>query len=305
MSDSLPAGGRDDLRVDVSRCLRMRFSESSCRRCADICPRAAVCLDQIIAVDSNHCSGCLLCTAVCPTGALEAESDFSACLEQLSRHPEPILGCIRTQQSSNATLACLGGLSEEHLLALCYSLPSKTTLNLTACNDCPNNPILPLLRQRLDQLATARFSGCGDRIAVAESRPDLHYRDETVNRRSFFKSLHKSLIQGAAVVLATTEQPTECRAEYAVKRLPLRQELLNRTARQLSPDLKALVLARYQHQVSFSENCITCQGCVAICPTGALQTDVLDEPPQFLSECCTGCGVCVEFCLDGALRLDS
>src|SRR5512140_2953940 len=89
---------RADLTVDASRCLRMRFSESSCRRCTDICPHGAVTLGSGLSLNPEQCRGCLLCTAVCPSGALEQNNDFSDCLAQLSRVPDPVLGCIRTKE---------------------------------------------------------------------------------------------------------------------------------------------------------------------------------------------------------------
>lgn len=298
-------GGRNDLLVDASRCLKMRFSDSSCRRCADICPKKALYLDGVLAVNPKHCSGCLLCTTFCPTGALELSGDFSACLSQLSRVTEPVLGCIRTKENSNTALACLGGLSEEHLLALSHSLSGKLTLNLTGCGDCPNNTMVPHLRQRLAILSGGALldGGCG--IVIAESAKDIHFRDESIDRRGFFKSLRSSLFQGAAVILSAGNEQAERRTEYAGKRLPVRRELLNWTVARLSPELRLLVNGRFDHLIAISGNCTACQGCVAVCPTGALLTDSPDDQPRFDQQRCTGCGLCAEFCLDGAVKLDS
>ena len=289
--------------VDASRCLKMRYSESSCRHCVDICPHGAVSLDGFLAINPNHCSGCLLCTAVCPAGAVELSSDFSASLAQLSRVPEPVLGCIRNNAHSNASLACLGGLSEEHLLTLCHTLPGKLQLHLSACGECPNSAMIPHLRHRLEVLSVAGLMEGGCNIVLAESAQDINYHDESVDRRSFFKSFRNSLFQSAAVILSTTNEQSDRRTEYAGKRLPARRELLNRTRIKRSPELEALIQKHTDSCISFDDSCTKCQGCVAICPTGALQTELADALPIFNQHFCTGCGLCCEFCLDGAVKL--
>ncbi|GAM09109.1 electron transport complex subunit RsxB [Geobacter sp. OR-1] len=297
-------GSRDDLRIDRSRCLRMRFSDSGCRRCLDICPNGAVSLDDGLSINSKQCRGCLLCTAVCPAGALEQGSDFSACLAQLSRVPEPVLGCVRTNECSHATMACLGSLSEEHLFALCHALDGRLTLNLSQCGDCPNSAMLAILAQRLNTLSASGLSDEGCCIVLAESAQDIKCRAESVDRRSFFRSFGKVLLQNAAVILSNTREQTEQRTDYTGKRLPMRRELLNRTRSRLSLELELLVRTHFDTCVSFdNSSCTGCQGCVAICPTGALMTGVMDEKPVFDYLLCTGCGLCREFCLDHAVRV--
>lgn len=305
MTDRKPVtGSRDDLVVDASRCLKMRFSESSCQRCVDSCPHGAVSLDGFLAINPNHCSGCLLCTAVCPVGALEQSSDFSACLAQLSKVPAPVLGCIRTKEKSNATLACLGGLSEEHLLSLCHALEGKLTLNLSLCGDCHNNRMVSPLRQRIAALSDAGLFQGNCRIELVESVQNIHHRDESVDRRSFFKSFRTSLFTSAAAILSTTHnEQAERRSEYAGKRVPLRRELLNKTRSKISGEFSGLLGKHFDSCVSFEENCTKCQGCVAICPTGALKADLPDTFPIIEHLLCTGCGLCREFCLDGAIRV--
>ncbi len=304
MADSRdPIGSADDVRIDASRCVRMRFNESACRHCAASCPHRAITLDGGLTIHPDLCRGCLLCTCVCSVGALEQRTDFSACMSQLSRVPKPILGCIRTKERANATLSCLGGLTEEHLLAFCHTLPGGLTLNLSLCGDCPNTPAITLLRQRLGALSKAGLSDGNCSINIAESAQDIHYRDESVDRRSFFKSFRNSLFKSAAVILSTTSGQTERRTEYAAKRLPVRRELLNLTRNRLSPEMETRLRNHFDYRVMFDESCTGCRGCVAICPTGALQTDVPDTPPDFDQLRCTGCGLCQEFCLDGALHM--
>ena len=296
-------GSRDDLVADASRCLRMRYSESSCRLCVDICPHTAASLDGLLAINPDHCGGCLQCTAVCPTGALEQCSDFSACLVQLALVTEPVLGCIRTSEHSNANLACLGGLSEEHLVTLCHSLHGKLTLNVSLCSGCPNSAMIPLLRQRLEVLSGEGLLDGGCSIVMEESAHELNFRDKSIDRRSFFKSFGKSLFKGAAFILSGTNEPTERRTEYAGKRLPVRRELLEQIKNKGSHEFEVRIGKHFDSCISITDNCSMCQGCVATCPTGALRTEHPESQPTFDQNLCTGCGLCREFCLDEAVQI--
>lgn len=296
-------GSRDDLVVDASRCLPMRFCESSCRRCADICPHGAVSLEGGLSIDPRHCRGCLLCTAACPSGALEQNGDFSACLARLSRVPEPVLGCFRTKGCANGTVPCLGGLSEEHLVALSHALTGRLTLNLSACGDCANSRMIVMLGRRLDAIAEAGLSGGTCRIVIAESAGDIRYRDEPLDRRSFFRSFGRALFKSADIVLSGSSEQTGQRSGYAEKKVPYKRRLLNRTRSSLSRELQFRLSRKFDTRVSFGNSCTRCQGCVAICPTGALKSEQPDSLPTSDQLLCTGCGLCGEFCMESAIRI--
>lgn len=296
-------GSRDDLVVDASRCLRMRFSESRCLSCVDICPQRAMSLDECLTINPDHCSACLLCTSACPVGAVEQVSSFSDILVQLSRVPDPVLGCLRTTKSSNATSACLGGLSEEHLVALCHTLSGKLTLNISLCSNCPNSEIVHHLQQRIEFISEAGLLEGGCSIATAESGQDIDLCNESVNRRSFFNSIRKSLFQTAAILLSNNNEQTVRHSEYAGKRLPIRRGLLNEARNKLSIKLAERLGKQFDSSVSFNETCTMCLGCVAICPTGALTAVELEETPTFDYLLCTGCQLCSEFCLDKAVNI--
>lgn len=294
-------GYRDDLNMDVSRCLRMRYGESRCSHCIDICPHGAVTLENGLTITAELCHGCLLCTTVCPSGALEPQYDFRPVLALLSRSPEAVLGCSGTKELSNATLPCLGGLSEEHLFTLCHSMTGKLTLNLSHCSDCPNGSITTYLLQRLAALSASALLENGCAIGMAESTAEIHYSDESVNRRNFFKSFRNSIFKQATDILSTTKQQTQRRTEYAGKRVPNRRALLNSMRDGLTQELKIRLQNHFDRNAHFEDRCTGCQACAAICPSGALKAEHPETAPAFEQALCTGCGLCEEFCSEGAL----
>lgn len=298
-------GASDDLRVDPSRCLRMRFSESGCRRCVDVCPKEAIAFEEVLSVDATRCTRCLLCTSACPSGALEQGGDFYSCVTELSRVPAPVLGCNRTRDKANATVTCLGGLAEEHLMALSHTLSGKVTLNLTACGDCPNSRIVIHLLQRLHDLAEAELFDSSCRIILVESPADLLFNAKTVGRRSFFKAFRNSIFKSAAVILSSSAVGrAQHRTEYSTKHLPVRRAILSDLRRSFSLEIEQRIRQHFDFKVMFNGSCTHCHGCVAICPTGALQPDQPGQSPALNEASCTGCRLCEEFCMDRALKLD-
>jgi len=299
------SGNRDDLRIDSSRCLPIRFNESRCRRCVDICPHHAISIEGRLAINQENCSGCLLCTTVCPSGALEPNHEFNACLEELAKVSEPVLGCRRTSDSANAALPCLGGLSSEHLLALHHllRLSGKTiSLNLSKCSGCRNGSMLPVLQERLLNIAHEGLDSGGNRIEFVDIEGNVKVQHESINRRSFFTFIRSTLFQSAAAVIGGAAEKDWQYTGYAEKREPLRRVLLNRTINGLTTELQQLIHSCFDSRIVFLSTCTACQGCAAICPTGALLTQSREVHPHFFAESCSGCNLCVEFCLDGALN---
>lgn len=293
------------LQTDPSRCLRMRFCESGCNRCIDVCPQGAIKFDDALSVDAQRCTGCLLCTAVCPSGAMEQKNNFYECVTELSRVPNPVLGCNRNRNKAHATVSCLGGLAEEHLVALSHTLSGKVTLNLTNCGECSNSRVVSHLLQRLHDVAEAALFDSNCRLVLAESEADVEFTEETVGRRSFFKAFGNSIFKSASVVLSSSAgERVERRTEYSIKRLPRRRAILSDLRKSFSPALELKIGRHFDFCVLFSGSCTNCCGCVAICPTGALQSDESGASPAFDQAMCTGCRLCQEFCADGALTVN-
>ncbi len=123
--------------ADRSRCSRMRFDRSSCARCTEQCRAGALSFREEVGVDTEACSGCMLCTASCPSGCFEADLDFFSVLGRLRKIPQPVLGCSGRPglASLNRALPLLPAeVRRKALEAYYYSL--RLGENCTGCFAC-------------------------------------------------------------------------------------------------------------------------------------------------------------------------
>ncbi len=289
-------------RIEAELCVRRRLPEASCRRCAESCPRGAITLGRQPAIDPALCTGCLLCSARCPTGALPpAGGGLVGLLPHLETLPAPVLGCRRSALEAHARVDCLGLLaSVETLLLLALHLPRGATLNLAACRGCENAPAIHKLKTALEPLRRTRI---GARIRLAEAPGDLRFEEERITRRSFFDRLRVRPARAAADLLQTL-QPSVRGEEPKAKGLPpVRAHILSRlpTLPEAIPDELSESIFR-AHAVSSA--CAGCAGCVGICPTGALHlARGPGKPPGHHPDRCIGCETCLAFCRRGAVTL--
>lgn len=298
------------LTVATSRCLRMRYAESGCARCATICPASAVSLEDGLELLERNCNGCLACTTVCPSGALETQADFSRLIAALASHPFPVLvvGCGKGGASVHHRLPCLGMLSSEHLLALYAAGGAVVQLDAAGCGGCPAGTMLSGLEARLRETGESCGLPLGERVRVVTDGREIDFREEALDRRGFFQSFRKLAFQGIATALApssTERQPLS----YMDKSLPVRRGVLNAAIASLPGESAATVRKAFSFSLGFGGACDGCLGCVRACPTEALAEpdgDSAEEtrPPLFDPARCSGCGLCAEFCLSGAIRLE-
>ena len=296
-SETVPA-----LKLDPSRCLKMRFAGSSCSCCTAICLAEAIDLAGGLQVRKEQCTGCLACTTVCPAGAIETHEDFGAILAVLAGHRSPVfvIGCETTASRSHKQLPCLGMLSPEHLVALYATGWAAINLAVDACRGCGAGSMLEHLGTRLIDAERSTGIPLSRRIRLVHSQ-ETGFRQEGLDRRSFFSSLRRAAFQGVAQVLVPgrTEKPS---ATYMDKALPSRRAMLLAAIDSLPADEAATARAAFTFSASFNDSCDGCLGCVRACPTGALaESDTAS--PSFDWSRCTGCMLCTEFCLYNALDI--
>ena len=298
------------LRVDPSRCSRMRYSESRCERCVAACPSSAIRVDEWLDVREERCTGCLTCTTVCPSGALEAEGDFGRLIRGLAAHPFPVLvvGCGKGGSPFHRRLPCLGMLSAEHLVALYTRGEAIVQLDASACNGCDAGEMLQHLAARLRKAEEESGLPLGSRIRLIPDAKEIDFRRESLDRRGFFRSFRRLALQGVTTVLASPS--TERKAmSYMDKYLPMRRAILLAALASLPPETAQGVRDAFSFSIVFGKSCDGCLGCVRVCPSASLSDSGIsgsDPPlPRFDPERCMGCGLCAEFCLSGAIRMDS
>ncbi|MDA8122630.1 MAG: 4Fe-4S binding protein [Deltaproteobacteria bacterium] len=290
-------------RLTVSRCLRARFHESRCARCLDECVHGAIHLDGVVRIDAERCRGCLACTAACPSGALEVAHDFRRIVDRCPPTDALVLGCARHPIDSGIHVPCLGMLTEEHLVYLLASCPEPISLVTASCSECENASAVERMKNRLSRLERLTLLPIADRVRFVTVRPEP--ADRRYDRRSFFTTVTNRVVSQVAGRIASGSVSDPDRpgtdVDYSTKRIPQRCRLLAAALLRETPDQARVIGNVLRFRMKLSTSCDGCFGCVAVCPTGALQSS--SQGPRFNEVACTGCELCVEFCLEGAIRI--
>ena len=290
-------------RLTVSRCLRARFHESRCDRCLAGCVHGAIHLDGVVRIDAERCRSCMACTAACPSGALEIASDFPRIVERAPPTDALILGCTRHPLVPGIRVPCLGMLSEEHLVYLFASCPEAISLVTASCAECENAPAVERMKDRLLRLERLTLLPFADRFRFVTGRPEPAER--RYDRRSFFTEVRNKVVSQVAGTVASDPESDSERArtglDYSSKRIPQRSRLLAAALARVTPDQARIIGDVLRFRMELSESCDGCFGCVAACPTGALESS--SQALRFNEGACTGCELCSEFCANGAIRI--
>jgi ferredoxin len=245
----------------------------------------------------------MACTAACPSGALEVAHDFQRMVDRRPPTDALILGCTRHPHGPGIRFPCLGMLSEEHLVSLFASCPEPISLVTASCAECENAPAVERMKDRLLRLERLTMLPFADRFRFVTVRPEPAER--RYDRRSFFTEVKNKVVSRAVGTVASDPEfdPERARTgvDYSSKRIPQRSRLLAAALPRVTPDHARTFGDVLRFRVELSESCDGCFGCVAVCPTGALESS--SQAPRFNEAACTGCQLCSEFCANGAIRI--
>ena len=319
-----------------ARCLRRRFIRSACDRCARECrPQALYPGEGEVRLDSRRCTGCLACTAACPTEALSGRDSRLAKAPQriLARRGQTIICCEKSlRHGTEVILPCLGALSREHLAAYAL-LTGGLILLLAPCQDCHSPWIPDILQSRVDELHQC-WQGLADqppvRLHLEAEPPELSPAaagesaghdtaggsgsggdspgpegQATPGRRDFFRAFREISVHAAAETWTTLRDDGEEKEEQwaSTKHEPLRIKLLQKAGEQ-APGRTALV-APLLWELKINPECTFCGACIGLCPSGAISGDRELDRLYFDPYLCGGCGLCQEFCPARAVEIVS
>lgn len=245
----------------------------------------------------------MACTAVCPSGALEVAHDFQRIVDRRPPTEAMILGCTRHLLDPGIRVPCLGMLSEEHLLYLIASCPDPISLVTASCAECENAPAVERMKDRILRLERPTLLPFADRFRFVTVRPKKAER--RYDRRSLFITLKNKVVSQIVETVASEPASDPERAltgvNYSSKRIPRRCRMLAAALPRIAPDKARIIGDVLRFRMELSTSCDGCFGCVAVCPTGALESS--SQAPRFNEMACTGCELCSEFCLNDAIRI--
>lgn len=264
--------------IDLNRCL-FHYTNITCSRCQDICPKQAI-AGRVI--DEKKCDNCGLCTAVCPTGAIHSDADYDSCLTATQKLAPQVLMC---QKVSPSAMPCLGALNRRLLWALAEKRP--LAIDTSRCESCN-----PAVHSWLSQ----EIRACNEALEAAGKPPLklVHVKESpappasTVGRRSFFRSLF-----AAAKDTATEIAEAQTQRQYTFDEIIW----LTKQEPPVSP-------CKLFPGFSLTAPCNGCGLCAALCPEKALTiTDGNQRQLHFNPRQCTNCGLCSANCPQSAIQL--
>jgi ferredoxin len=297
-----------EVELDSRLCLKNRLNGCHCRLCLDDCPAQALSyIDNRLLIDTVRCTGCMRCTAVCPSDALRPDYDV---VEQLvmvrqGNNDCVVFSCPRQKRFSPAevVIPCLAVFSEEALLYLATSGNLRAVhFNAAGCSDCRNKEALSSMKALLENLRDRHGDIIGPKLQVIDRHEE---RTEAADRRSFLAVMKNGVLSAAGSSLQSTTARKSIPPSH--RRIPLKTELRQKTINRFPAGKQHPLLSRLTPQLTIGEECIPCSRCSGICPTGALKLERSKDSKQliFHGENCSSCGLCLSFCKRGALALSS
>jgi ferredoxin len=282
-------------------CLAERFPHVGCRRCAEVCPVAAITIDGAGWQLGEGCLGCGRCVAVCPTDALTRPEELSLNADPGGSGPL-VVDCSRVPvavlPADAIRVPCTGGLRPSDWLSLRAAAGDRSIriMDRGWCATCPagggEHPAADALGRARelcpDGAPELMAAPLPERRAVAP-RPRA---EPALSRRSFFARLQPAAPAPAAEV----DPPRPLKLAPAER---LRQHVHLTAAGRPPP-------AGFFTGVRISERCQNHGVCAGVCPTGALAAIDDDETLgiAFDPVRCIACGQCEARCPEQAIRLD-
>jgi len=312
--------------VENELCSRYRCTKSACSACADVCPvpGAVRFLDQGVEI-ADACVACGACASACPNGALrpiEGDAELASRIRSRVRPGTAFrIACGRASGRVDLVLPCLSRLTEALVLEPVRGGAERVVLLDPGCSGCGLGKAAPQWQRVLAfSQALCESAGLGaDRIARVDApagKPvEAQDSSEGVSsRRALFRAMVEKWTTSGTPEKA--EEPETGKTPPETFREAVQQRRENRKRSELLQVLDALPAAKPAPRavaaagvplanLEISRQCVGCNVCETLCPTGALRhregdgAYALDFEPAL----CTGCRICEVACFHQAIRI--
>jgi ferredoxin len=327
-----PSDYKDTPRTANASCLRTASAgKDVCRRCADVCPTAAIDFDGAKVKINENCRKCGLCIAACPTEAMVAQRQMSRQLyDRIARVASAYEQCYvtctralgRIPKDNEVVLPCVGVVSSDLWFSLLADYGNISVyLPLGICDRCRTTTGEEFFA---DAIADAEEHSCEHVGLEVDEAALTHELSRAYKRKQFMSSMSQAGTQlltrgapplaGAAAVAnrikahtdqinalqRTLEQATGGKTAQSRRRILTQKRKLVLSTLQSHPELARGM--SWQVPSCDLSRCTMCGDCATACPQHACS---LDESGRFGVEptYCVNCGACAAVCPEGALTM--
>lgn len=312
--------------VENGLCSRFRCTKSSCSACADVCPvRGAVRFLEHGVEITDGCVACGACASACPNGAIRPIESDQNLAKRIRNRVRPAaafrIACTRAEGRVDVVLPCLSRLTEAILLEPIRGGAARVELLGPDCPGCWLEKAAPQWKKVLTlsrDLCESAGLGAGRvvRVSVPSGKPEeTHVPSNSRNsRRAMFQAIAARWTASSAAAAMPDTGPEQTPAEPFRDIVQRHHENLKRS--DLLEMLRALPGAKLKSKVvpaagtpladlDIGRQCVGCNVCETLCPTGALQhrEEVGTYALDFEAALCTGCRICEVACFYKAIRV--
>lgn len=324
--------GNATLKINPCQCLPLRSPKSGCRLCVENCPAKAIEIEQdSIKVADAVCTGCGICSSLCPTGVFEmtnidSDSLFERAKELIAGDKTIKIECYKVSFENSTPrslrLPCLAHITPSLILRI-LSLGAKEIMVRDAgiCEVCESRCGDKIAKDAifktqglletlgLKQKASIITEGVSTNNLVYEGERLKGYKDEPdLSRREIFSIFKKETMQGVSTLIKGENPLKTAKGKDGLKKtMPKgRNNLLKALEVFSSAFQKRTVTSSIFPVVTINGGCNMCRLCFMFCPTDALTLEDTEKGQGivFKTASCIGCNLCVDICAKGALNLE-
>ncbi len=305
----------DKIQFDIYTCVRTYYRDSSCTKCADICPieGAVEIIDDRVNLDESKCVSCGACVGVCPSEAFSLKGfDPKEFFDNMVESGETLISC-------KSNVPCLSSIDPQYLISLALRKHTDIYLDKGHCEGCFIGSLLKDIIKNVDE---ANYILEQLEVPYRIKLEDIKFEPQKEevkdkDRRSFLKGFTKKTAGLAFWMLAQNipqidalgnEEEKEYKNIVEEKVFPKKRTTLLETLKDSEIELEGKEWE--VDKISFTSQkwietnkCTNCSICTNICPTGAIHTGKDRLQILFKPSDCIKCKICHEVCPEDCLHL--